>query len=366
MTGVSPETEVSNLPATRSRVAVAAGGNLGAIIPQDFDQALRISQAIAASGMAPKGMTRPEQVLVAIMYGAELDLPPMQALQSIAVINGRPSVWGDGLLAIILRRGVDVEEWHEGDGEARTAFCKATRPDTGKSLTQTFSVADAKKAGLWGKEGPWRTYPDRMLKMRARSWCLRDLCADMLRGVQVREEVEDTVQDVTPPQSGLAARLAAAKTGQEQANGFSHEGAVAALAGEDPVEAEIVEITDLGLMTGAELLDRQREENAPQEPAEADEPDPATTLADDPARPLGPHETQEATPSEPEASPAYDHMAAVTRIHTAVLALTTRAAVTRYWSSDDVQNALALIRNASPAMADQLDAAKDRHVGGMR
>lgn len=64
---------------------------------------------------------------------------------------------------------------------------------TGKQnpRVQKFSVKDAKRAGLWGKSGPWSTYPDRMLTMRARSWALRDEFADILKGIIAAEEAQD-------------------------------------------------------------------------------------------------------------------------------------------------------------------------------
>jgi hypothetical protein len=58
-------------------------------------------------------------------------------------------------------------------------------------LTRSFSVADAKKASLWGKAGPWSNYPKRMLQMRARSWALRDAFPDVLRGIGIKEEQHD-------------------------------------------------------------------------------------------------------------------------------------------------------------------------------
>lgn len=202
-----------NLPAA-ARPQIVAGGQVAALIPQSLDEAFRVSQAIAASGLAPKGIDKPEQIMVAIMAGAELGLAPFQSLQSFAVVNGRPTLWGDGLLAVVRAQGVRVREWIDGDGDNMVAHCEAIRPDTGEEIARAFSVADAKKAGLWAKPGPWQQYPKRMLQMRARALALRDGCADMLRGMQIREEVEDYshVRDVTPRQeSGLRARLEARK-----------------------------------------------------------------------------------------------------------------------------------------------------------
>jgi hypothetical protein len=129
----------------------------------------------------------------------------MQALQNIAVINGRPSIWGDAALALVRGSAVcdDVIETIDGSGDQRTATCVAKR--VGKEpVPRTFSVADAKKANLWGKAGPWQQYPDRMLQQRARGFALRDAFPDVLRGVITAEEAQDIPRDpvnVTPPRS---------------------------------------------------------------------------------------------------------------------------------------------------------------------
>jgi len=54
-----------------------------------------------------------------------------------------------------------------------------------------FSKEDAETAKLWGKQGPWQTYPKRMLAMRARGWAIRNVFPDALKGIQVAEEVQD-------------------------------------------------------------------------------------------------------------------------------------------------------------------------------
>jgi len=198
---------------TTPRPQIMAGGQVAALVPQSLDEAFRVAQAIAASGLAPRGLDKPEQVMVAIMAGAELGLAPFQALQSFAIVNNRPTLWGDGLMAVARAQGIKAREWLDGEGDAAVAHCEVTRPDTGETIARSFSVSDAKKAGLWNKQGPWQQYPKRMLQMRARAWALRDGCADMLRGFQVREEVEDfqtvTARQVPTDGPGLAARLAA-------------------------------------------------------------------------------------------------------------------------------------------------------------
>jgi len=231
---------MSNQVVAAPRPQIHAGAQVAALVPQTLDEAFRVAQAIASSGMAPRGMEKPEQVMVAIMAGAELGFAPFQSLQSFAVVNGRPTLWGDGLVAVIRRNGCTIREWHEGD----TAFCEVTRPDTGETITRSFSQADAVKAGLAAKTGPWQQYPQRMRAMRARAWAGRDGCADMLRGFQIAEEAEDyqTVREVRPtaPAVGLAARLAASAPAAE---GFNVQNAEpeAATADHDTTTGEIID-----------------------------------------------------------------------------------------------------------------------------
>lgn len=173
--------------------------------PQDLDGAWRCAQLVARSGLAPKGMERPEAILVAAAMGAEIGLSFMQSLQNIAVVNGRPAVWGDALLALVEGTGelAHYEETFEGepyrDDFAAVVRAVRRRPNgTERRTEERFSVADAKRAGLWGKAGPWQQYPKRMLRYRARGFALRDLFPDVLKGVRAAEEVMDIPEPVTP------------------------------------------------------------------------------------------------------------------------------------------------------------------------
>lgn len=175
--------------------------------PTTIQEAMRFSEILASSTMVPRDFQgKPGNVLVAIQWGREVGLGPLQALQNIAVINGRPSIWGDAALALV--RGhpdcQSVQEGAEGEGDARHGWCEVTRRGE-QPQRRTFSIADAKRAGLWGKSGPWTQYPDRMLQLRARGFAIRDVFPDALRGVLTREEAEDT-----PPEPRHVENLAAA------------------------------------------------------------------------------------------------------------------------------------------------------------
>jgi hypothetical protein len=160
----------------------------------------RFSKMVAASGLAPKGLSTPEAIAVALEMGMELGLKPMAALQNIAVINGRPGIFGDAALALVRASGLCeyVREVIEGDGDKKVALCTTKRQGDPDPLVTSFSVDDAKRAKLWGKEGPWTQYPERMLRFRARGFNLRDNFPDVLRGMHMYEEIQDIEIETVP------------------------------------------------------------------------------------------------------------------------------------------------------------------------
>ena len=198
-----PAQQTAVPPAVKEPVKVGAGGFL---VPENIDQAFRLAQALSMAGdMIPKAFQgKPNEIMAAMLKGMEVGLAPMQALANIAVINGRATLWGDAIPALVQRAGHHVDVEYEGTGDALTAVATLTRAD-GKKVVRRFSMADAKRAGLLGKQGPWTQYPQRMLAHRARSWAVRDGAADALMGMQVSEEVSDygpdNARDVTPPET---------------------------------------------------------------------------------------------------------------------------------------------------------------------
>ena len=185
----------------------------------NFSEVWRFASCLAKSGLAPKGLEQTEQIVIALEMGFELGLPPMAAMQNIAVINGRPMVFGDVPLAVCRASGLFDEkafvETITKQGNVLTATCTCKRKD-GNPITRTFDMEDAKTAQLTEKPGPWKQYPKRMLQMRARAWALRDAFADVLRGCKIREEYEGVidVEAMTPQQAAseqFAADLTKAK-----------------------------------------------------------------------------------------------------------------------------------------------------------
>lgn len=183
----------------KPKPALTTGNAVSAMVPNSIESAWRLSEVIAASGMAPKAYgADPNKIMVGMLAGLEIGLTPFAALQSIAVINGNPSLWGDGALALVLASNM-VDDMDESD-DGETATCTIKRVGRATPIVRVFSNADAAKAGLKGKAGPWTQYPARMRQMRARAFALRDGFPDVLKGLRVAEEVRDFADfaDATP------------------------------------------------------------------------------------------------------------------------------------------------------------------------
>lgn len=217
--------EVARIP------ALTGGSQVVAIVPRTFEETFRVARAVVASKLAPaaligklEGDDAASAVAVAIMSGAELGLKPMVALRSFTVINGKPALYGDGLINVVrqsgkvayLRTGCD-----ERNGKL-VGWCEAKRNDTGEEKRVEFSQDDAERAGLWQTEAivtkwnkferkneqkpndsPWWRFPKRMLAWRAAGYCLRELFGDVLGGI--RDEFEareiadaEEMRDITP------------------------------------------------------------------------------------------------------------------------------------------------------------------------
>jgi hypothetical protein len=173
------------------------------LMPTAISEVKELAKMIALAEWAPEcyrdidGNYLQPKIELAIIQGATVGLGPIASVQSIAIINGKPCIWGDGALAVIEHSGLleDMVEEYELDGDqGLVAVCTMKRRDRATPIVNRFSTAMADDAGLTQIEGPWQTYPARMLRMRARSWTMRDGFADVLRGLHIREEVADFVE----------------------------------------------------------------------------------------------------------------------------------------------------------------------------
>ena len=190
-----------------SSIAISERGGLRLT---SMDDAWRFSAAVQRSGLAPKSFDSQDKIFIAIQMGMELGLPPMAALQNIAVINGRPSLWGDAVPGVCEATGL-LESYKDeafgtigsDDYGVRVTVKRKGRADP---IVRAFTIGMAKKAGLWSKAGPWSQYPDRMLLMRARTFAFRDSFPDAMRGILTQDEAQETPEkNVTPTLAAIDA-----------------------------------------------------------------------------------------------------------------------------------------------------------------
>ncbi len=181
------------------------------LTPRNLDEAMKYAELLAKSSVVPRNYQgKPGDIVVAIQMGQELGLKPIQALQNIAVINGKPSIYGDSLLALVKNHPSCQDVVETFDPVKMEATCVAKRKGK-EDVKRDFNKEKATKAQLWGKQGPWSQYPERMLQMRARGFALRDQFPDVLQGLILAEEAQDyPMENVTPitPQQSKASQLA--------------------------------------------------------------------------------------------------------------------------------------------------------------
>lgn len=177
---------------------LATRNNGFSLQPHSMSEAMQAAEMLSSSQMVPRCYQgKPQDTLVAMMMGSELGLNPIQSLQNIAVINGKPSIYGDALLALVQNHKAFGGHEESFDESTMTATCTVWRKGDKQKHAVTFSKRDAELAALWGKQGPWKQYPKRMLMWRARGYALRDKFADALGGLITAEEAQDMPAETT-------------------------------------------------------------------------------------------------------------------------------------------------------------------------
>lgn len=158
---------------------------------------MQLATKLSSSELVPKCFRgKPQDLFLCWAMGYQVGLTPEQSMQCIAVINGKPAMWGDDMLALCMAHKdfVDIIENPIKDSSGNTVGYRCTVKRLGKAdKINEFTMDMAKKAGLLAKGGVWAQYPERMLKLRARGFCLRDSFPDALKGIKPREEVEDYI-----------------------------------------------------------------------------------------------------------------------------------------------------------------------------
>jgi len=181
-------------PKPKQAALVRAPVTAGGIAIQNLDELMGFARMLVADGAAPKRWT-PGQVAIAIQSGMQVGLGLLGGVQQGAVINGIFSWRGQAAVALIQNSGKckpgTLDFGCVGEGDQREGFAVAHRVRYASPKRFTFSVADAKLARLWNKEGPWTSSPPDMLAWRAVGRLAKQLFPDVLGGFPLAEEAVD-------------------------------------------------------------------------------------------------------------------------------------------------------------------------------
>lgn len=182
--------------------------------PTSFNEAWEFAKVLADSGMVPKAyVSKPAAIISTWQLATELNVGLMQALQGVSNINGTPAVFGDLGWALVQNHPDFVDSIED----IQDTFAVCTLKRKGRTdVTRKYTLDMAKNAMLMGKDN-WKNHPRRMLQWRARSWAMRDLFADALKGMVIYEEAIDNPSVDTPDPPKIQATVNVTKVSEKTA-----------------------------------------------------------------------------------------------------------------------------------------------------
>lgn len=182
--------------------------------PTSFNEAWEFAKVLADSGMVPKAyVSKPAAIISTWQLATELNVGLMQALQGVSNINGTPAVFGDLGWALVQNHPDFVDSIED----IQDTFAVCTLKRKGRTdVTRKYTLDMAKNAMLMGKDN-WKNHPRRMLQWRARSWAMRDLFADALKGMVIYEEAIDNPSVDTPEPPKIQATVNVTKVSEKTA-----------------------------------------------------------------------------------------------------------------------------------------------------
>lgn len=176
-----------------------------------FEAAQRMATALSKSSLVPKEyQNNLPNCLIALEAACRIKASPLQVMQNLYIVHGKPSWSSQFIIAAINTSGKfsPLRFRMEGEGEKRTCVACAIEKETGEVLESPLvSIEMAKKEGWYSKNGSkWQTMPDLMLRYRAATFFGRLYAPEILMGMKAVEEEEDII-DITPEKPSSAEAL---------------------------------------------------------------------------------------------------------------------------------------------------------------
>ena len=156
--------------------------------PQSIDEAQQLARAAVASKLY--AVSSPEAALMILLTGRDLGLTASQSFRAIYVVSGKPVVSSDAMVAAIRRSGL-CASWRVVESTVERCTIETTRVGESEPERETFTLDDAKRAGL-DRRDVWRAYPRDMLRHRAAAGLARRVYPDVVLGCYAPGELEES------------------------------------------------------------------------------------------------------------------------------------------------------------------------------
>lgn len=188
-----------------------------ALVPRGFEEAEKYAEKLSKSTLLPEHFRgKPADIFWALMKGAELGVTPTQALENIYTVKGKPGLYADFMVALVLRSGL-AEYFRVVEATEETATCETKRRGDPEPKSKTVTIEKAKKAGWYEQNAKYKTEPEVMLAARAKARLAREVYPDVLRGMASIEELRDEPDGPTfsappPPSKGAIIDIKEAAT----------------------------------------------------------------------------------------------------------------------------------------------------------
>lgn len=167
-----------------------------ALIPKSITEVQSLSELISQSSLLPDALRgKPADVIVSILAGAELGMPPMASIRGVHVVSGKPVLAADTMMGLVLASGL-AEYFAQVDSTGTSVTFETKRKGAPKAQRCTWTIDDAKKAGIY--KNAWLTYPRQMLAARAKAELARAAYPDLLAGVYDPDEVSFAAPPLPP------------------------------------------------------------------------------------------------------------------------------------------------------------------------
>jgi hypothetical protein len=151
----------------------------------DWDILRHQADTLVKSGFLPTAINTWQKATAMIMYGKELGMGPMESIQSIDVIQGKPTQKPQSMKAMVHKK-LPGAVFRVVKSDDKSCEIEAARP--GDTVTKfIFTIEDAARLGLTNKDN-WKKQPKVMLQWRCIGHVARTVFPDCLSGVSYTPE----------------------------------------------------------------------------------------------------------------------------------------------------------------------------------